>query len=88
MARRLLDSHCAYADRGTNMTKRVQLTDQAIRLAHEWESLPKKERESVAREIAALARYWNQAAEERERFQRFMKIGTKQWRSESGSSGS
>jgi hypothetical protein len=46
-------------------------------MAQDWESLPKNERDSVAREIAAAARYWRiQAAhatnEERERFQRFM----------------
>jgi hypothetical protein len=59
------------------MAERVQLTHQAIRMAQDWESLPKNERDSVAREIAAAARYWRiQAAqatnEERERFQRFM----------------
>ena len=59
------------------MAERVQLTDQAIRMAQDWESLPKNERDNVAREIAAAARYWRNhpahaTKEERERFLRFM----------------
>ncbi len=38
------------------MAERVQLTHQAIRMAQDWESLPKNERDGVAREIAAAAR--------------------------------
>ena len=54
------------------MAERVSLTDQAIRMIRDWTSLPKNERDALAREIAAAARYWNQSAEEHERFQRFM----------------
>jgi hypothetical protein len=58
------------------MIERIQLTHQAIRMAQDWESLPKNERDSVAREIAAAARYWRQTAhaahEERAQFRRFM----------------
>jgi len=32
------------------MAERVQLTHQAIRMAQDWESLPKNERESVAQD--------------------------------------
>jgi hypothetical protein len=54
------------------MAERVQLTDQAFRMIRDWTSLPKNERDAMAREIAAAARYWNQSKEERERFRRFM----------------
>src|SRR2546429_9439682 len=59
------------------MAERVQLTHQAIRMTQDWESLPKNERESVAREIAAAARYWRIHAahgtdQGREAFQRCM----------------
>ena len=58
------------------MDEQLQLTPQAIRVAYDWESLPKSERDSVAREIAAAARYWRQTAhaahEERAQFRRFM----------------
>jgi hypothetical protein len=69
------------------MPEGLQLIGQAIRMVQDWKSLPKSERDSVARAIAAAARYWNQPVQDRRQFQRPLKTGTSQWRSESGSSG-
>ena len=69
------------------MAEGRQLTDQEIRMVQDLESLPQSERDSLAREIAAAARYWNQTREERRRFQRAMKTRINQWRSENGSIG-
>ena len=71
------------------MAEGRQLTDQEIRMVQDWEKLPKSERDTVAREIAAAAaaRYWRQPVERRRRFQRSMNTGTSQWRSESRASG-
>ena len=69
------------------MAEGRRLTDQELRMVQDWESLPKNERDSLAREIAAAARYWKQPVERRRRFSRAMNTGTSQWRSEIGSSG-
>jgi hypothetical protein len=68
------------------MAEGLELADQAIRIVEDWKSLPKGERDSLALEIAAAARYWNQTREERRRFQRAMKTRINQWRSENSSS--
>jgi len=87
VARTLLDWNCTYTTEEQHMAEGRQLTDQEIRMVQDWQKLPKSERDTVAREIAAAARYWRQPVERRRRFQRSMNTGTSQWRSESRASG-